>query len=341
MHSLEPKSLVADWKQELGMALRTAEDLARDGWIAKAQVPQYHALLKRFPLLLTPYYAGLIDRNDPECPIRLQALPRLQELEAFGTPDPLEDLQHRPAPRVTHRYRNRALLHLTPNCSMVCRYCFRKSLLGEQKADFFEGDVQKGMEYLLATSDIEEVIFSGGDPFLANEALLARTLTQLASASHIRRIRFHTRVPVTLPVRVTEAFAQLLTAYAKPVTVVTHFNHPKELTTQSAQALSYLKRAGVTLLNQSVLLAGVNASATVLKALSEGLFDFGVLPYYLHHPDRAEGTSHFDVSMEAGLGIHEQLRRDLPGYLVPRYVVDDPAYAFKRDVSGVNLSRER
>jgi len=324
-----------DWKSQLGSALRTATQLAEAGWIAPSEVAAYEPLLRRFPVVLPPYYAALIDRSDPHCPIRRQALPSLEELRSADgrQADPLEDLRHQPVPRVTHRYPGRALLHLTPNCSMACRYCFRKSLLAESRAEFLGGELGQAVEYFRRTASIREVIFSGGDPFLANETTLLDVLKALGQMPHLRRVRFHSRVPVTLPMRVQPAFARLLTASGKATSVVCHFNHPRELTDEAAQAVVALRQAGVTVFNQSVLLAGVNADAETLAALCEGLFDWGVIPYYLHHPDAAQGTQHFDVTPAQGLAVVESLKRRLPGYLVPRYVVDNPAFPYKRCVS--------
>ncbi len=323
-----------DWKECLRTALRTAKQLVEHGLIDSEEQSRYEAVLARFPMVLPLYYAGLIDRNDPHCPIRLQAVPQLEELtDQEGTStDPLADLAHRPVSRITHRYANRALIHLTPNCSMNCRYCFRKSLLAEDREEFFEGHVETAIAYLEKTKEIEEVIFSGGDPFLANENTLRATLQRLRSISHVRRVRFHTRVPVTLPYRVNQEFSELLLEHGKSSVVVTHFNHPKEITPAASQCLGLLKNAGHSLLNQSVLLSGVNANAAVLKKLSETLFERGVLPYYLHHPDRAAGTSAFQISKDTGRAIHHELKRLLPGYLVPRYVVDDPDFEYKQEV---------
>lgn len=323
------------WKAELAAALRTAPQLAAAGWIAPAEVPAYERLLERFPLVLPPYYARLIDRTDPRCPIRLQAIPQLRELEDNENreADPLEDFGHRPAPRITHRYAGRALLHLTPNCSMVCRYCFRKSVLSEGKREFFEGEVAQALDYLRRTPGIAEVIFSGGDPFLANETLLGETLAALGEMAHLKRVRFHSRVPVTLPMRVTPAFARLLTRSGKAASVVCHFNHPREITPEATQALAELRAQNLTVLNQSVLLAGVNDSAETLADLSEKLFAAGALPYYLHQMDPAQGTRAFDVPVERGQEIVRDLRERLPGYLVPRYVVDDPARPFKQPLA--------
>ncbi|MBY0372198.1 KamA family radical SAM protein, partial [bacterium] len=324
-----------DWKQQLANAIRTAPQLVAGGWVAREHEADYAELLERFPMVLPPYYAGLIDRTDPLCPIRRQAIPAPEEMvhADMGKSDPLEDLKNRPAPRITHRYHGRALLHLTPNCSMVCRYCFRKSLLAEGKQDFVGGELKQALEYIANTRTLTEIIFSGGDPFLANENTLIQTLEALGKIPHLKRIRFHSRVPVTLPMRVTKEFAELLTRSGKTTAVVCHFNHPRELTPEAAVCIARMRSAGMTVFNQSVLLSGVNDSAAVLGKLCEGLFELGAVPYYLHHPDPAQGTAHFEISAERGVEIVETLQRQLPGYLVPRYVVDNPDFPYKRCVA--------
>jgi lysine 2,3-aminomutase len=325
------------WQREMAECLRTAEDLVAAGLIPAEQREAMRAVLGRYRLALPRYYAGLIDRADPRCPIRLQALPSLEELQVGDGyhADPLRDADHRPAPRVTHRYPGRALLHLTPNCSMYCRYCFRKTLLNDLRETLFDGEITQALDYFAQHREIEEVIFSGGDPLLASEAQLDAVLQRLDGIAHIERIRFHTRVPVTLPSRVTAEWAGRLKRLTKPVVLVAHFNHPRELTFQSESAIGRLQGAGVLVLNQSVLLRGVNDSPDVLADLSHGLFRLGVLPYYLHHPDPASGTAHFGVTEARGLEIHSALRARLSGYLVPRYVRDEPGVPYKRNVSEI------
>lgn len=323
------------WQEELRYSLRTAEQLAEKGFIAQEAVPQYRALLEQYPLALPRYYASLIDPLDPNCPIRRQAIPELRENQPLSTmrSDPLEDLAHQPAPRITHRYADRVLLHLTPNCSMYCRFCFRKNLLNELSDELFRGQVQEGLDYIASHTELREVIFSGGDPFMVAESLLARIVNQLGNLSHLKRIRFHSRVPVTFPMRVTHELGKAITSSKLPVVVVAHFNHPKEVTAQAAEACERLRRYNVRLLNQSVLLHQVNDSADILARLSESLFEIGVMPYYLHHLDRAKGTQHFDLSVERGLSIYDDLCSRVSGYLVPKYVVDKPGYAYKKGVT--------
>mgnify|MGYP005853398215 CR=1 FL=1 len=311
------------WQSEWAHSLSTAEDLRDAGLVTADEAERLRPVLARYRFRLPRYYAALIDPSDPACPIRRQAIPTLDELDVSSAwyADPLGDLRHQPAARVTHRYRGRALLHVTPNCSMYCRYCFRKSLLNELSGELFVGAFDEALAYFRRTS-IEEVILSGGDPFLVTD----RTVEQLAKAldgiPHVRRLRVHTRVPVTFPARIDRRLVDALGRFSRKKVVVTHFNHPREVTPEALASVQMLRAGDVTVLNQSVLLAGVNDDAYVLADLNERLFDGGVVPYYLHHPDRAAGTASFDVAIERGLAVHRELVRRLPGYLVPRYVLD-------------------
>lgn len=324
------------WEQELREAYRTVDDLVKAGFVTEDESRAISTVSKQYQLLIPRYYANLIDRNNPRCPIRLQAIPSVCELniEKKELSDPLQDMKFRPVDRITHRYKNRALFHLTSNCSMYCRFCFRKTLLNELKTDFFSGVGNEAFDYLEQTQEIEEVIFSGGDPFMMSDANLGKILSQLAEFPHIKRVRFHTRVPVTLPSRVTEELVRVLTSTRFKPVVVTHFNHPKEITELAVQGILKMK-AEITLLNQSVLLKGVNDSAQVLVNLSQDLFEVGILPYYLHQLDPAKGTGHFEVSVEEGKRIMEEVKTRLPGYLVPRYVADIVTLPYKSFVTDI------
>lgn len=314
------------WKQQLAQSYRTPEALRNAGLINATEAAALVPVFASYAFRLTPYYAGLIDRGDKMCPIRLQAIPQAQELDQSGAADPLGDLSHQPAPRITHRYPNRVLFHLTANCSLYCRYCFRKSLLTPEDQSLFRGTFDEALTYVGEHTEIEEVIFSGGDPLLVPDATLTNLVETLDGIRHVQRIRFHTRVPVTLPQRIDSSLIRALEG-PKPRVIVSHFNHPREVTPEARQALKNL--SPFTRLNQSVLLKGVNASAETLGELSRALFRAGALPYYLHHPDPARGTSHFWVDREEGWKIYSELRRHLSGYLVPRYVVETGDAAFK------------
>jgi lysine 2,3-aminomutase len=316
------------WKEQFRQALRTPRQLVEHGLISadelRARNTEWEKVAEKYSVFIPLYYAALIDSKNPNCPIRLQSVPKLEELLADNraSNDPLGDFAYRPADRLTHRYQGRALLHLTVNCPMYCRYCFRKSLLNENSEDFFAGNLDKAFGYLQNTRSIEEVILSGGDPLMVTDALLAATLERLGKIPHLRRVRIHTRAPVTMPARVDQGLLEALKRSALPVVLVTHFNHPKEATQRAAQACADLRASVQLLLNQSVLLKGVNDDVPTLRELSERLFEMGVTPYYLHQLDKAQGTTHFEVPVETGRALHSQLRKRLPGYLVPRYVVD-------------------
>lgn len=321
----------ASWEDELKRSLRTARDLFEAGFISEKEIGPYTELLKRYPFLLPRYYANLIERENPHCPIRLQAIPRLEELTADNTftRDPLGDLEHQPVPRITHRYKNRVLLHLTSICSMYCRFCFRKSLLNELSGALFRGEISGALAYLSQHTEIEEVVFSGGDPWMVSDNRLRFLLLRISEMPHISRVRFHTRVPVTFPMRVTQDLMDALGGFPFSIVVVIHFNHPKELTGEAAEVCHRIREMGMTLLNQSVLLRGVNDQPEILCELSRALFGIGILPYYLHHPDRAQGTRHFYIPVERGLDIYRLIRSELPGYLVPRYVCDVVGHPYK------------
>lgn len=321
----------SSWEIQLRESLRSVEDLLGEGLISSDEAEGLRPVLARYRFLLPRYYAGLIDRKNRKCPIRLQGIPSVEEMAPFpGTvEDPLRDLDHRPASRVTHRYRGRALLQLTPSCSMYCRFCFRKSLLNDLKEELFDGDWTKAITYFASRGDLQEVILSGGDPLLVSDRALEQVMAALAGIPHLKRVRVHTRVPVTLPARVTDSLVGILSGMRLQAVVVNHFNHPKELTAETAAASSRLRSAGITLLNQSVLLKRVNDDGETLIQLSEGLFEQGILPYYLHHPDPALGTAGFQIPEIIGRRIHERLKERLPGYLVPRYVKDVVGHPYK------------
>lgn len=311
------------WSRSLVRGARDVDALVRRGLVTAADAPALRAVVERYRLLVSDYYLGLIDRDDPACPIRKQALPAVAELSELPgeRPDPIGDGAHGRAEVLVHRYPDRALLFPTFRCPMFCRYCFRKVALNDEPIRLRQA-LDGALDYLARHPQIREVILSGGDPLMLSDARLGELLDRLRAIG-INRIRIHTRFPVTLPMRVDSALARRLAA-ARPLYVVTHFNHPRELTAESATALRHLVDAGVTVLNQAVLLRGVNDTPEVLAALFEGLLDHQVRPYYLHHPDLTVGTGHFRVSIDEGLAISAALRGRLTGLAWPTYVLDIP-----------------
>lgn len=314
----------AHWRQQLVQGARDVDALLERGLIAPGDAAALRAVAERYEMLVSAYYLGLIDRDDPACPIRRQALPAVEELHVRvdELPDPIGDAAHAPTPILVHRYPNRVLLFPTYRCPMFCRYCFRKVALNDTPIRLHQA-LPEALAWLTAHPMVEEVILSGGDPLMLSTDRLGRLIDALEGVPGVRRVRLHSRMPVTLPMRVDAALAQVLTR-EMPVYLVAHFNHPRELTPEARAAVKRLQGAGVTVLNQAVLLAGVNADADVLATLFTELVQWQVLPYYLHHPDLTVGTHHFRVSLDTGLALMRGLRGRLTGLAQPTYVLEIP-----------------
>ena len=251
-------------------------------------------------------------------PLFLQAMASADEfLQAEGfVKDPLEE-QHSPAPNILHKYQNRLLFMIKNSCAINCRYCFRRHFpYDEVKSG--KHIWQQGLDYIAAHKEIEEVIFSGGDPLMAKDAELDWLITQLEQIPHIQTLRIHSRLPVVIPNRITETLCQRLLQSRLHIVMVTHINHANEIDEIFAQKMQMLKQANVVLLNQAVLLKGVNNQAECLKQLSHKLFRVGILPYYLHLLDQVEGASHFFIEAAEALTIYRELQKITSGYLVPK-----------------------
>jgi len=274
-----------------------------------------------FPLRVPRGFIARMRRGDPHDPLLLQVLPQARELvEVPGfTRDAVGDLAARTANGVLHKYEGRALLVATGSCAVHCRYCFRRHFPYSEQTAAAAGWTE-AIAHVRADESITEVILSGGDPLSLATAKLAELSTALAPVRHLRRLRIHTRLPVVLPERIDDEFSRWLGALPWPTTIVLHANHAHELDASVAAACARLRDSGAVLLNQAVLLRGVNDDAAVLAGLSERLFDCGVLPYYLHQLDRVDGAAHFEVDDARARELLDELRVRLPGYLVPRLV---------------------
>ncbi len=316
------------WQRQMAEAFCTPEAL-----LAFLDLPPERAAgcaQQAFRLKVPRYYAGLMTPGDPNDPLLRQVLPLADECRqapGFVT-DPTGDQSASRGAGVLHKYRGRALVVTTGACAVHCRYCFRRHFpYGETGA---RGDWQAVIDTLAAEPGLSEVILSGGDPLVLEDTRLAELLTALARLPGIRRLRIHTRTPVVLPDRLDDGLTRLLTDCPLPLVVVLHANHPREITEELADRLRPLRRAGITLLNQAVLLVGVNDDADTLAELSERLHDCGVLPYYLHQLDRVAGAAHFEVSDQRARALHQALTARLPGYLVPRLVQEIPGAPSKQ-----------
>jgi lysine 2,3-aminomutase len=318
-----------DWHWQLKHRIRTKDELAQ---VIKLS-PQEEAGLKKangmLSLAITPYWATLFDPEDPTCPIRRQAVPVSEEfvISPHEMTDPLAEDRDSPAPNLVHRYPDRVLLLATDHCAMYCRHCTRRRLVGDHEKEISNpnatGRFDAAIEYIRANRKIRDVLISGGDPLTLEDETLDDLLGKLRSISHVEVVRIGSRVPVTLPQRITEKLVTMLHKY-HPLLMSIHFNHPKELTKRCRNACDMLSDAGIPLGSQTVLLKGINDRPYVMKKLMHDLLQARVRPYYIYQCDPVKGTQHFRTPVSVGINIMEKLRGHTSGYAVPTYVIDGP-----------------
>ncbi|MCA9711655.1 MAG: KamA family radical SAM protein, partial [Myxococcales bacterium] len=312
------------WVQDQRAGVRRAADLAGLPVVPDAGD---RAAARAFKVRIPASYLSLIDWSDPADPIRRQAIPSAAELRVLPgeRADPIGDAAHSPVPHLTHRYPDRVLLYPTYVCSMYCRHCFRKESLNEDDdRSVALPRLGPALRYIAEHPELREVILTGGDPLTLSDAQLAQLRARIEAIPHVRLLRIHTRVPVTLPTRVTPALVQALRGRLVTA-VVTHFNHPREITDDAASACRRLREAGFMLLNQSVLLRGINDDPQTMETLvHELVYTLGAKPYYLHHCDLTRGVSHFRTGLDEGLALMKALRERVSGLCVPHYVLDLP-----------------
>jgi lysine 2,3-aminomutase len=314
-----------DWRWQLRHAVRSVAELERHLTLTDAERAGCRDTASIFRLGISPYYLSLIDRDHPFCPVRMQSIPL--EAEARVRPgeleDPLGEDRTRPVPAIVHRYPDRVLLLALDSCSTYCRHCTRRRITKGGEAELSWAELEKGIQYVREHPEVRDVLISGGDPFLFSESRLEALLAPLRAIPHVEMLRIGTRVPVCLPMRVTEALAKVLRQYA-PLFVITHFNHPKEVTWEARAACELLVDHGVPVENQAVLLRRVNSEAHLIKELSHALLRSRVRPYYLHQMDVAEGCEHLRTPLAKGVEILEALRGHTSGLAVPHLAVDLP-----------------
>ncbi len=280
---------------------------------------------KKLALAITPYFFNLIDRQDPECPIRKQVMPRNEEMRktAGEVLDPVGEDEHSPVPGIVHRYPDRALFLVTDRCASYCRYCTRSRMVSNAQDYNFHPAFDKGLQYLAEHQEIRDVLISGGDPLLLSDAKIDHLLGKLREIPHIEFIRIGTRIPIFLPQRITEKLQEILVKHG-PIWMSLHVNHPRECTIELKEACDKLAFAGVPLGNQSVLLKGVNDDAETMRSLVHRLLMMRVRPYYLYQCDLINGSSHLRTDPRKGLEIIKELRGHTSGYAVPQFVIDAP-----------------
>ena len=313
------------WQRELAEAIRDPEELCRLLGLPAAFAAEARGAAGDFPLLVPRGFAARMQRGDPHDPLLAQVLPRgAERLELAGfSADPLAEAAAVAGPGLVRKYAGRALLLVTGACAVNCRYCFRREFPYAERGATRAG-VEAALDAIAADTGIEEVILSGGDPLLLDDDRLADIVRRLERMPHVRRLRIHSRLPIVLPSRVTDDFAGLLASSRLTIVIVVHANHPAELDESVTVAVRRLAAVPAIVLNQAVLLAGVNDSVDVLRALSERLVEIGVVPYYLHLLDRVRGAGHFEVDEPRAVGLHRDLLACLPGYAVPRLVREQP-----------------
>lgn len=313
-----------NWRWQMKHQLQAQEDFPPALPLCQSEKEGFQKLEGLFRAGLTPYYAALM-KGDENCPIRLQALPRIEEFQdALGQKDPLEERLHSPVPEVVHLYPDRVAFCVAMLCPVYCRYCYRKRRDDETGLHFNRNIIAKGIAYIASNPTIRDVLITGGDPFISSDESLEDLVQKLRAIPHVEIIRIGTRTPVTLPYRVTKTLCTILAKY-HPVWVNTHFNCVEEITPEAAQALRNLVDAGIPVGNQSVLLKGVNDSTEKMIELCRTLVRHRVRPYYLFHPHLVEGTEHLRTSVSKGLEIMKSLRGNLSGYAIPTYIVDTPS----------------
>jgi lysine 2,3-aminomutase len=320
-----PDALWNDWRWQQRNRLRTADDLARVVHLTDGERRAIDATAGAFRMALTPYYATLMDPDDPACPVRAQAIPRDDELRSHPADlaDPLGEERYMPVPGITHRYPDRVLFYVTHNCPVYCRHCTRKRKVSDPTSAAAHDQLALGLDYIRRHEEVRDVLVSGGDPLTLSDDRLDELLGALRDIPHVEVIRLCTRNPVTLPQRFTRELIDRL-AQHHPIFVHTHFNTPRECTPEAARCLRALADRGLNVANQMVLLRGVNDDARLIRETNVWLLRQRCRPYYLFQADLAEGISHFRVPVAEGLEILRALRGPVSGMAVPTYVIDAP-----------------
>lgn len=307
--------------------LRTPAELVANGFAPASSLAALDEVAARYAVAITPDVAALIDPNDPRDPIARQYVPTAAELNKLPSEraDPIGDNAHSPVAGIVHRYPDRVLLKLVHVCAVYCRFCFRREMVGPGKdTALSEAAYANALEYIRSHPEIWEVILTGGDPLMLSARRLRTNMRDLASIAHVKIVRIHTRIPVADPARVTDALVEALKMKGATTWVALHANHPRELSAPARAACAKLTDAGIPLVSQSVLLAGVNDDAATLEALMRAFVECRIKPYYLHHGDLAPGTAHLRTTLEAGQALMRALRGRVSGLCQPEYVLDIP-----------------
>jgi len=322
-----------DWKWQVKNRVKDAEKLSEIINLEEEEKEEIKTVLKKFRMGITPYYASLMDKDDPECPVRKQAVPDIMETKLSGgdMEDPLHEDEDSPVEGLTHRYPDRVLFLITDQCSMYCRHCTRRRYAGQNDSGVPMERVDRCIEYIKNTPEVRDVLISGGDCLLISDDKLEYIIKELTEIPHVEVVRLGSRTPVVMPQRITDDLVNMLRKY-HPIWLNTHFNHPKEITKEAAAACAKLANAGIPLGNQSVLMRGINDCPNIMLELVQKLVQIRVRPYYIYQCDLSMGIEHFRTKVSKGIEIMESLRGHTSGFAVPTYVVDAPGGGGKTPV---------
>lgn len=314
-----------NWIWQYKNRIMRIEQLAEVIPLSDQEKIEISSCLSFFRMAITPYYASLIDPADPGDPIRMQAVPSIHETHILPCEmaDPLSEERDSPVCHIVHRYPDRVLFLVTHQCSMYCRHCTRRRLVGEEDHVISDTAIEQALDYIRNHPQIRDVLISGGDPLTLSDARLELIIASLRQISHVEIIRIGTRVPVVMPMRITSDLLTMLKKY-QPIWINTHFNHPRELTDIALNACKAIVDAGIPLGNQSVLLKGINDNTETMKVLLLGLVKARIRPYYLYQCDLSQGLGHFRTDVRMGIEIIRQLTGNISGFAIPRFVIDAP-----------------
>jgi len=313
-----------DWHWQIKNRFTTVEKLGKILNLTDKEKEEIEKVGCKYRWAASPYYVSLMDPNDPNCPVRRQSIPSAQELkDVLGEDDPMGEEFTSPVPSITRRYPDRLIIKVTNQCAMYCRHCQRRRNIGEVDTGTPKAQLEKALDYIRDHSEIRDVLLTGGDAFMLNEERLDWILGELDKIEHVEVKRLGSRTPVTMPQRITADLCKVLEKH-HPVYVNTHFNNPKEVTPEAAEACDRLTRAGVPIGNQAVLLKGINNDPHVMKKLNHELLKIRVRPYYIFHAKPVSGTTHFITRVEEGINIMEQLRGRTSGLAIPTYIINAP-----------------
>lgn len=322
-----------DWHWQVRNRIETLDQLKKYIKLTPEEEEGVKKSLKTLRMAITPYYLSLIDPDGANGPIRRQAIPTAAEthISAADLVDPLHEDEDSPVPGLTHRYPDRVLLLITDMCSMYCRHCTRRRIAGQTDDEMPKDHIEQAIDYIARTPQVRDVLLSGGDALMVSDQRLEYIIKRLRDIPHVEIIRIGTRTPVVCPQRITDGLVNMLKKY-HPVWLNTHFNHPDEITAESAAACARLADAGIPLGNQSVLLRGVNDCVSTMKTLCQQLLKIRVRPYYIYQCDLSMGLGHFRTPVSKGIEIIEGLRGHTSGLAVPTFVVDAPGGGGKTPV---------